>query len=111
MQFAENMKARRQELKMSQVSLSKRSGVPQSTVSAVERGIRIPTSETMMLLAKGLRCSVDYLLNGEKNGKAKPAEEIGGMDQELVEMLIDLPDQDVQRVKDFVAGLIAAHKE
>ncbi len=110
MAFAENMKARRKELKMTQVSLSERSGVPQSTVSAVERGARVPTSETMQLLAKGLRCSVDFLLNGDNNGQEKPAD-IGGPDEQLVEMLIDLPDQDVQRVKDFLAGLKAAHKE
>ena len=111
MTFAENMKARREELKMTQVSLSKRSGVPQSTISAVERGSRIPTSETMRLLAKGLRCSVDFLLNGAENDMEKPAADIGGLDEQLVEMLIDLPDQDVQRVKDFVSGLKAAQKE
>lgn len=110
MPFAENMKARRTELKMTQVDLSKRSGVPQSTISAVERGARVPTSETMLLLAKGLRCSVDFLLSGDDDNNEKPAD-IGGLDEQLVEMLMNLPDQDVQRVKDFLAGLKAARKE
>lgn len=109
MAFAENMKARRKELKMTQVALSKKSGVPQSTVSAVERGDRIPTMETIQMIAKGLRCSVDFLFTGS-NEQEKPAE-IGGLDEQLIEMLIDLPDQDVQRVKDFLSGLKASRKE
>lgn len=108
MNFAENMKARRKELKLSQVSLSFKSGVPQQTISAVERGDRIPNAETMMLIAKGLKCSVDYLLYGRE--KDKPAD-IDGLDDELVSLLVSLPDKDVQRVKDFVQGIKASREE
>lgn len=108
MKFAENMKARRKELKLSQISLSFRSGVPQQTISAVERGDRVPNSETMMLIANGLKCSVDYLLYGEE--KEKPAD-IDGLDDELVSLLVGLPDRDVQRVKDFVQGIKASREE
>ena len=108
MNFAENMKARRKELKLSQVSLSFKSGVPQQTISAVERGDRIPNAETMMLIAKGLKCSVDYLLYGREEDK--PAD-IDGLDDELVSLLVNLPDKDVQRVKDFVQGIKASREE
>lgn len=110
MNFAENMKARRKELKLTQISLSFRSGVPQQTISAVERGARVPNSETMMQIAKGLKCSVDYLLYGKNEQKEKPAE-IDGLDEELVSLLVDLPDKDVQRVKDFVQGIKASRGE
>jgi len=110
MNFAENMKERRKRLKISQTTLSVRSGVPQSTVSAVERGDRIPNAETMIQLAKGLRCSVDSLLYGEGQNE-KPAVDAGGLDEELVTLLVDLPDKDVQRVKDFVQGIKASRRE
>ncbi len=105
------MKARRKELGISQIALSTRCGVPQSTVSAVERGDRVPNSETMMQLAKGLRCSVDFLLYGEDGANEKPAVDIGRLDEQLIEMLVNLPKRDVQRVKDFVSGLQASQKE
>ena len=111
MSFSDNMKARRKELGISQIALSTRSGVPQSTVSAVERGDRVPTAETMMSIAKGLRCSVDFLLYGAERVNEKPAVDIGRLDDELITLLVNLPDKDVQRVKDFVHGMKAARGE
>ena len=111
MSFSKNMKARRKELGISQIALSARSGVPQSTVSAVERGDRTPTAETMMMLAKGLRCSVDSLLYGEDGANEKPAIDIGRLDDELITLLMNLSVKDVQRVKDFVQGIKAARGE
>ena len=111
MSFPDNMKARRKELGISQTALSVRSGVPQSTISAVERGDRTPTADTMMLIAKGLRCSVDALLYGEDRANEKPAVDISRLDDELIDLLVALPDKDVQRVKDFVQGMKAARGE
>lgn len=111
MGFAENVKARRKALGISQIALSMRSGVPQSTVSAVERGDRVPTAETIMMLAKGLRCSTDALLYGEENVNEKPAVDIGRLDDELINLLVALPHKDIRRVKDFVQGLKASREE
>lgn len=109
MSVSENLKALRKKRRVSQEQLEIRSGVSQSAISAIERGERIPTIETLNMLAKGLRVPVEELISDGQN--EKPAVDIGGLDEQLIEMLVNLPDRDVQRVKDFVSGLKAARKE
>ena len=105
MLFADGMKARRQQLGMTQKELCDRSSVPQSTISAIERGSRKPTEDTMVMIAKGLNCTVSDLL-----GENKPAEYISGLDQNIIDIMVSLPPEDHQRMRDFAAGLIAARK-
>lgn len=105
MSFAENMKKLRIKKGFSQVDLEKRSGISQSAISSIERGERSPTEETMIMLAKGLGVSVNSLI--DQNEKT-PAVKASELDEELVNLLVDLPAQDVQRVRDFVSGLIAS---
>lgn len=108
MTVAENLKAIRKKRRLSQEQLEIRSGVSQSGISAIERGERVPTIDTLKLLAQGLRVPLDELLTEEM--KEKPANDVSGLDEQLIEMLVNLPDSDVQRVKDFVAGLKASRK-
>lgn len=105
--FADGMKRRRESLGLSQVELSKRSGVPQSTISAVESGARIPKEDTMVMIANGLNCSVGYLLQDEKSAAGEP----GSVEDDIVNLVSSLSPQDRQRILDFAAGLIAARKE
>lgn len=51
---------RRHELGMSQVALSKETGVPQQTIVDIEAGAK-PFLETVRRLARGLKVSMDYL--------------------------------------------------
>lgn len=108
MTVAENLKAIRKKRRLSQEQLEIRSGVSQSGISAIERGERVPSIDTLKLLAQGLRVPLDELLTEE--AKEKPANDVSGLDEQLIEMLVNLPDSDVQRVKDFVAGLKASRK-
>lgn len=108
MTVAENLKAIRKKRRLSQEQLEIRSGVSQSGISAIERGERVPTIDTLKLLAQGLCVPLDELLTEEM--KEKPANDVSGLDEQLIEMLVNLPDSDVQRVKDFVAGLKASRK-
>lgn len=112
MLFSEGVKLRRKQLKLSQSELSIRSGVPQSTISAIETAARTPTADTMIQIAKGLDCTVSQLLGEDTSGnKKKPTGKADGLDESLVTLLMSLPEKDVQRVRDFVEGLKAAHKE
>lgn len=104
--FADGMKRRRELLGLTQKELSKRSGVPQSTISAVECGARIPKEDTMAMIASGLNCSVGYLLSDEKNAAGDP----GSVDDEIVTLVASLSLHDRQRILDFAAGLSAARK-
>lgn len=107
MLFSEGMKAARKKKGYSQVDLAEKSGVPQSTISAVESGARKPTEETMKMIAHGLGCTVGELLGENK----KPSAESGELREKVIDLLVGLQEKDVQRVVDFVAGLKAARKE
>lgn len=105
MSFAENMKRIRIKKGLSQADLEKRSGISQSAISSIERGERSPTEETMLMLASGLHVSLMDLLEMQEK---KPADIAGELDEDLIRLLVDLSDQEVQRVRDFVSGLIAS---
>ena len=56
---------------MSQLQLAERSGIKQAIISMVETGeVKYPRIDTMAKLAKGLRCTVDDLIdeNDERTG-------------------------------------------
>lgn len=69
-----NVRIRRQALKMSQNALAKAAGVSQSAVSEIESidGTKLPNVDTISKIASALECSVDDLLNGD----TKKAQEI-----------------------------------
>lgn len=112
MSFSEGMLKRRKELHISQMELAKRSGVPQSTISAVESGIRVPTEETMSMIASGLGCTVGYLL-GEttEHEKAADQEDGGGVETEMLKLFRQLSSEKKEYVRGILEGLSAAHKQ
>lgn len=104
--FADGVRAERKRQGLKQQELSDKSGVPQSTISAIECGDRSPTEETMVMIAKGLNCTVGELLGEEK--KITPANTLSERDIEMVKLGASLSPVEFQRVRDFVSGLIAA---
>lgn len=101
MMFAEGMKKERIAQGISQEKLSKLSGVPQSTISAVESGVRKPTEDTMVMIAAGLRCSVGKLLGEEK----RPAALSDGLAESVVNLLLDFPQDHLPSLLDYAAFL------
>lgn len=84
-------------------------GVSESTISLYERGQHEPDFVTLSRIAECLNTSVDYLLERDDtpDTKKEPAAS-DGLDKRLVEMLVSLSPDQVQRVQDFVAGLKAS---
>ena len=109
MTVGEKIKELRKKRKLSQEQLEARCGISQSAISAIEKGQRSPTLDTLTLIAAGLRVSVIDLTEDTK--KEEPAFDLSGLDKELVNLLVNLPDKDVQRVKDFVRGMKATRGE
>lgn len=108
MGIAENVRNRRKALRLSQPALSKKSGVPQTTISAIETGNRMPTADTIMMLAKGLACTSDELLQGEKMGRKKLAASNGDeLRQEIAILLDALPDEELSQIRDYATYLIS----
>lgn len=69
--FAARVKARRDELKLTQKAVAKLAGISQTTMSDIESG-RNDSSAFLVELAKALQCSAEYLLHGEGGVQAPP---------------------------------------
>ena len=104
MLFSEGMKTERKKRGMNQKELSQRSGVPQSTISTIEKGTGTPTEVPMVMIAAGLGCTVGKLLGEERGAPGTEQQE------ELMGMIRFLTPEEVQRVLDFTSGVIAARK-
>jgi transcriptional regulator with XRE-family HTH domain len=105
---SETLKKIRTEKKISQEQLEIRSGISQSGISAIERGERIPTIETLEMLAKGLRVPVTDLIGEEK----KPAASEGDrLKQEISILLDELPQEDLSQLREFATFLISRREK
>lgn len=105
------IKQLREEQGMSQNQLAKRSGISQSAISSIESTTKSPSIDTVFVIATALNTTVPQLLGFTSEAKEKPTVMDDGLDEDLVNLLVDLSPSEVQRVKDFVAGLIAARAE
>ena len=110
MSFGDNMKKRRKELRITQTELSRISGVPQSTISAVEIGARVPTEETMTMIARGLRCAVGDLLDDGLQNKKEPVVSDDRLKTDIIFRIRTLSDPALSRVSDFLDGLKAGQE-
>ena len=70
-----------------------------------ENGIREPSNALLVAIADYFHVSVDSILGREPADDLPPA-----LDDALVDLLVNLPPAQVQRVKDFVQGMKAADK-
>ena len=86
MGFAENMRELRKERNLSQEGLAELLGVSRQAVSKWEQGEGYPEAETLLLLARELKVSLDHLMGLEVN--RKPSGDIG-------EILITSPHENV----------------
>lgn len=97
---------------MSQKFVALSVGVSPPMVSQWESGVKEPSKETLLKLANLFNVTTDYLLGRDESKKQKKTAAQGDdLDLQLVNLLTSLPEKDVQRVKDFVAGLKAAREE
>lgn len=62
MDVGDSLRLRRTQLKMTQVDLSRKTGIKQPTISAIENGVNKPNLETLVLLSDALGCSVSDLV-------------------------------------------------
>lgn len=98
----QNVKRIRQEKNISQYRLSKLSGVAQATISAIEADgqTRSPAVDTIEKLAVALDCKTSDLM-----GEKKPATNSDGLRDEVVSLLLDLPADDLQEMRNYAAYL------
>lgn len=61
--LGERVRELRRKRGLTQVEFSERCGVPQSRISAIENGSRVPNVETVLRLARALNCKVSTLMS------------------------------------------------
>ena len=104
MEIGDRIKEMRRNRGMTQVQLSKLTGLSQSSISDIENKTNNPSSATLQLIAAAFGCSITALIAPNE----KPTAAGDGLDQELIDLVTGLSPQEIQRVRDFVAGLIAS---
>lgn len=84
-------------------------GVRAPSICAWESGKTKPTAKNIEALSNLYHVSTDYLLglSDDPETKKEPATS-GGLDDRLIEMLVSLSPEQIQRVQDFVSGLTAS---
>lgn len=64
MKFGSKLRELRKKQKMSQAYLSETSGIPQTTISDIERGKCIPNIDQVYKLSKALKVAITEFLDG-----------------------------------------------
>ena len=64
-----NLKALRQAKKKTQLQVQMDTGIEQALLSKYENGLRIPPTETLILLADYYKVSMDYIMGRTMNPK------------------------------------------
>lgn len=107
MEIGERIRARRKAIGMTQVVLSQKTGISQSSISDIENKTNNPSSATLQLIANAFGCSIaDLIAENEK-----PGDNIAGPKEEVIDILTGLSPDEVQRVRDFVSGIKASRAE
>lgn len=102
----ERIRALRKEHGYSQEQMARKLHLTQGAISQWENGLTVPAADQLMALADVFGITVDDLLGREQQETPPPP----ALDDALVDLLVNLPPAQVQRVKDFVQGMKAADK-
>jgi transcriptional regulator with XRE-family HTH domain len=90
-----------------QDELAEMASLNRVTIAKYEAGKVEPGARALGRIADALEVTVDQLLG--RNQQEKP---VGpALDSELIDMLSNLSPENTRRVKDFLAGIEAAHKD
>ncbi len=92
----ERLKELRNRCNLSQNELAKKMGVQRATVNAWEMGISFPNAQSLVLLAKYFKVSVDYLL--------------GYNDDDMIDVS-ELNDKEKKLIYDMITYMLSTKKD
>lgn len=102
----------RQKRNLTQAEFGKIFQASQNTVSNWENGNRRIDNDRLVKFAEFFDVSLEYLLGQEEySAKAPHSSDIENLDPEFLSLLSKLSASDLQRVKDFVLGLMSARND
>jgi transcriptional regulator with XRE-family HTH domain len=103
---ADRLRARRQELRLTQEQLSEQTGVTQSTISQLERGEQIPTLRSLVVLAKALDVPIDWLLGVEADRSGEAISSTDTLEAEIIEQFRRVDPSRQQEVADLFRAIV-----
>lgn len=111
------IKSRRKQLGISLGELEKQTGITNSALSKIERGLVAVSAENLYAISQALDVSIEWLLTGVDRGfviQEKPFGYRPVANPELVEAIVDdiqkLPVEDLQLLKTLVRKLLKANE-
>ncbi len=84
--FGNNLKTLRLREGMTQANLAQKLGITKSVISAYETGLRLPSYDVLIHIAKLFKVSTDYLLGIEN----KQEIDLSGLSAEEIDALLNL---------------------
>lgn len=84
--FGNRLKTLRQQNNLTQLQLAKMLGVTKSVISAYEVGLRMPSYDVLIAIAKTFKVSTDYLLGLERRNDV----DLSGLTANEVSALLNL---------------------
>jgi len=84
--FGNRLKTLRIKKEMTQAQLSERLGLTKSVISAYETGLRLPSYDVLIQIARTFNVSTDYLLGMEQKREV----DFSGLSQEEIDALLKL---------------------
>ena len=106
LEVGENIRDIRKLRGLNQDQLAEMACLNRVTIAKYESGKVEPGAKALGRIADALEVTVDVLLGREQQEIPPPP----ALDDALVDLLVNLPPDQVQRVKDFVQGMKAADK-
>lgn len=108
MTIGENIKQLRERFGLTQTQLGEIAGVSDKAVSTWEKGANIPRMGAIQRMADHFGIPKSDIIEGKVENK-KPIR-LDELKEEVFNLLVDLPQNDLVRVLDFLAGLKAARE-
>lgn len=109
MTIGENIKQLRERFGLTQTQLGEIAGVSDKAVSTWENGANIPRMGAIQKMADYFGIQKSAIIEG-MDEKKNPTQ-MDELKEEVFNLLVDLPQKDLVRVRDFLAGLKAAREE
>ena len=98
MEVGKKIKELRKQKKWSQEKLAAEAGISQSALSAIERGIKQPTVETLNNICNALNITLVDFFSKEKT-------ELSPALLELINVASKMPENKLKLISDFIRGL------
>ena len=93
--IGQRIKERRKELHITQTQIQEHCGISSGNLSGIETGRYLPSSVSLIELARILDCSVDWILTGESsNSKNLSFVDIKENDRKLLDYFHDMSEAD-----------------